>query len=154
MITFPYPPPKKTWVYDSRRLNGTVTLTILGLVWCSPDNSPIRSSRSDGLVEIGCRLLTVLGFPGNVWVHVRRLESERDYTLPTICPGTDPTISSQTLMFRLNFRPSQGELVDNQWTVQIRGMLFGELNALNVTQADGFSLAENTIVWTLEKDES
>jgi len=57
-------------------------------------------------------------------------------------------------MFRLNFRPSQGELVDNQWTVQIRGMLFGELNALNVTQADGFSLAENTIVWTLEKDES
>lgn len=154
MITFPYPPPKKTWVYDSRRLNGTVTLTILGLVWCSPDNSPIRSSRSDGLVEIGCRLLTVLGFPGNVSVHVRRLESERDYTLPTICPGTDPTISSQTLMFRLNFRPSQGELVDNQWTVQIRGMLFGELNALNVTQADGFSLAENTIVWTLEKDES
>ena len=112
------PSPKKLKFYDSTRLNGPVTLTVLGLVWCSPDNSPIRSSRSDGLVEIGCRLLTVLGFPGNVWVHVRRLESERDYTLPTICPGTDPTISSQTLMFRLKFRPSQGELVDNQWTVQ------------------------------------
>lgn len=65
MITFPYPPPKKPKFYDSTRLNGPVTLTVLGLVWCSPDNSPIRSSRSDGLVEIGCRLLTVLGFPGN-----------------------------------------------------------------------------------------
>ena len=36
---------------DSTRLDGVVTLTVLGLVWCSPDNSPIRSSRSDGLVD-------------------------------------------------------------------------------------------------------